>query len=623
MGPAEAETPPVVSARPHCVAPLQAFPSPASVTSPLDSPTFSRSLPGSRKTPPWTPASLVPATTAPISPAPGLVDFKAVDTPPPPADIAETGLNTIVGGALAPVHITPPPTRSATKPGPGLRLPSFRGLGIAAPHPDRYGQPALDGTFTDAPNDTMEGPLGSSVGDAPLLNALNHLHLVQQRTSNGSGADITGGRAVISPVKHFIATLTPPEDAGDTEWPSLASVSSAPIMSPSMERGHESVGARSALPAPTASDSTTLAERPRESAESSPGGSSWISGAVQSLLENQHRSQRPSNPLRILSHALPSPSPTGHVFPQIISEIHNSTPSSPTVWISVFHAIPGRFNLTDLPTSPPATPGQPIGGEDYFTQKVFDSAVPITDYQEDLSALPRSPRPVVPPSTINISIVERYIPPTNANEFEKMFNDDGPSILVDRLVELSPDHGSLAFIYPTRTGGMIFKQKYLGPVLDPILRSMQIVHGLSSDLGISLGNMSAIGRLLEFDDLKRKMNILCAALTQRSTSMQRFHGRRAHFQVTYAAKQRVRLSRDVWAHDWWTKQEKPRVREMITKYAREASKKSSNEHMERPATPAELIQHLLDSVSKKAYPPGQEPTEGVEVGVFVIQRSEL
>ncbi|KAH9825950.1 hypothetical protein Tdes44962_MAKER03874 [Teratosphaeria destructans] len=622
MGPAEAETPPVVSARPYRVAPLQAFPSPASITSPLDSPTFSRSLAGSRKTSPWTPASLVSATTAPISPAPGLVDFKAVDTPPAADILLETGLNTIVGGALAPVHVTPPRTRSATKRGPGLRLPSFRDLGIAAPHPDRYGQPALDGTFTDAPNDTMEGPLGSSVGDAPLRNALEHLHLAQNPTSNGSGADLTGGRAVNSPVKHFIATLTPPEEAGDMKWPSLESVSSAPIMSPSMEHGHEPLGAGSALPAPTAADSTTLAQRPREPAGPSRGGNSWIDGAVHTL-RSQYRSQWPSNPLRILSHALPSPSPTGHVFPQVISEIHNSTPSSPTVWISVFHAIPGRFNLTDLPTSPPATPGQPIGGEDYFTQKVFDSAVPITDYQEDLSALPRSPRPVVPPSTINISVVERYIPPTNANEFEKMFNDDGPSILVDRLVELSPDYGSLAFIYPTRTGGMIFKQKYLGPVLDPILRSMQIVHGLSSDLGISLGNMSAIERLLEFDDLKRKMNILCAALTQRSTSMQRFHGRRAHYQVTYAAKQRVRLGRDVWAHDWWTKQEKPRVREMITKYAREASKKSSNEHMERPATPAELIQHLLDSVNKKAYPAGQEPTEGVEVGVFVIQRSEL
>jgi hypothetical protein len=50
----------------------------------------------------------------------------------------------------------------------------------------------------------------------------------------------------------------------------------------------------------------------------------------------------------------------------------------------------------------------------------------------------------------------------------------------------------------------------------------------------------------------------------------------------------------------WTKQEKPHVRDVM---AREAQKKSNNEHMERPATPAELIQHLLDNVCKKPYPP--------------------
>ena len=107
-------------------------------------------------------------------------------------------------------------------------------------------------------------------------------------------------------------------------------------------------------------------------------------------VENLRTAKVPSNPLRVLSHALPSPSPDGHIFSSIISAIHESTPSSPTVWINVFHAVPGRFNLADLPTSPPNTPGQPISGEDYFTQKVFDSAVPVSDYQEELSSLPRS-----------------------------------------------------------------------------------------------------------------------------------------------------------------------------------------------------------------------------------------
>ena len=329
-----------------------------------------------------------------------------------------------------------------------------------------------------------------------------------------------------------------------------------------------------------------------------------------------------NNPLRVLSHALPSPSATGHIFPSVISAIHNLSPSSPTVWINVFHAIPGRFNLADLPTSPPSTPGPAIGGDDYFTQKIFDSAVPISDYQEDLSSLPRSPRPIVPPSSINISIVERYIPPTSSNEYADMFNTNGPSVLVDRLVELSPHGGSLIFIYPTKTGAQTFMREYLGPILDPLLRSMCVVHGLSSDLSRSLGTMSAIERLLEHEQLEHQITRLCATLTQRSTSMHRLHGRRAHFSLAYATKKEVPLARECWARDWWTKQEKPRVRDTVTRYAQEAQKKSSNEHMERPATPAELIQHLLDGVMKKAYASGAEPEKGVEVSVFVIKRLE-
>jgi len=341
-----------------------------------------------------------------------------------------------------------------------------------------------------------------------------------------------------------------------------------------------------------------------------------------SVVENIQSAPVSGTSLRVLSHALPSPSTTGHIYRNIIDAVHNSTPISPTVWINVFHAITGRFNLADLPTSPPSTPGPPIGGDDYFTQKEFASAVPISDYQEDLSSLPRSPRPVVPPSTIDVSVVERYIPPSSPNEFATMFNITGPSILVDRLVELSPNNGSLAFIYPTKTGAHTFMREYLGPILDPLLRSMCVIHGLSSDLSRNLGNMSAIDRLSEHEELEHQMARLCATLTQRSTSIQRLHGRRAHFSLEYAAKKEVPLSREAWARDWWTKQEKPRVRDVVTRYAREAQKKSSNEYVDRPATPAELIQQLLDGVSKKPYQSGQEPVRGIEVSIFVIKRSE-
>lgn len=281
----------------------------------------------------------------------------------------------------------------------------------------------------------------------------------------------------------------------------------------------------------------------------------------------------------------------------------------------------GRFNLADLPTSPPSTPGPPTGGDDYFTQNIFDSAVVVPDYQGELSSLPRSPRPVVPPSSIDLSIVERYIPPTNAREFADMFNVNGPSVLVDRLVELSPDNGSLVFIYPTRAGAQTFMREYLSPILDPLLRSMVVVHGLSAEMSVALGGMSAVDQLPEHAALEARMHHLCARLTQRSSSMDRFHGTRAHFDVVHASRQDVTLPRDVWTTHWWSRQEKPRIRDAVTRSVQDAQRKSSNEHVERNASPIELVQQLLDGVARKPYPSGRDPECGVEISVFVIKRS--
>lgn len=337
---------------------------------------------------------------------------------------------------------------------------------------------------------------------------------------------------------------------------------------------------------------------------------------------NLRTSSVPTPLLKVLSHALPSPSQTGHAYTSIIEAIHDSTPSSPTAWINLFHAIPGRFNLEELPTSPPNTPGPPIGGDDYFTQKIFGSAVPITDYQADLSSMPRSPRPVVPPNSIDVSIVERYIPPSSPREFKGMFSVDGPSILIDRLIELSPQNGSLVFIYPTRTGAKTFMHEYLSPILDPVLRSTVTANGLSSELCQSLGSMPAVNLLPEHAELERKIIALCAHLTHRSATMARFHGSRANFNMVHSSTKEVPLNRQVWAKDWWTKQEKTRVTEVVMRNAQDAQTKSSNRHVDRPPSATELWQKLLKDVETRPYDAGCEPKRGVEVAVFVIKRSE-
>lgn len=344
----------------------------------------------------------------------------------------------------------------------------------------------------------------------------------------------------------------------------------------------------------------------------------------------------PAGTLKILSHALPRTSATGHVFGTVVGHMHASRPASPirpANCINVLHAIPvaiGRFNLADLPSTPPISPALAVDG-DYFTQ-TFDSAVLVSDYQDNALATPRTPRPIVPPASIDVAIVERYIPPSTSHEFAEMFNPNGSSILVDRLIELSPHNGSLLFIYPTRRGGRTFMKDYLGPILDPLLRTMVVVHGLSTALCSSIGTMTAVEHLPHYDSMLLRMASLCDMLTtQQDTSARRFHGSRSTFSLSYAARHRVKLERGVWAREWWTKQEKNRIKQILDTHWRDnEARKSGFEHAGAGAGAAAhqatsstvLLQHLLDGVVGRGELDRDEPEgEGIEVGVFVLKRS--
>jgi hypothetical protein len=306
---------------------------------------------------------------------------------------------------------------------------------------------------------------------------------------------------------------------------------------------------------------------------------------------------------------------TGHIFGRIISHLHESTTAS-TAWINVFHAVPGRFTLSDLPKSPPSTPGPAVGGDEYFTSKVFDSAVAIPDYQLDSKLLPPSPRPVVPPGSVHISIVERYIPPTNTNEYGEMFMLKGRSLLHDRLVELSPNNGMLVFIYPTRTGAKTFMRDYLGPIIDPLLRSLTVVNELPSELCSSLGRMSSVAYLDEYDSLRSQFERFCTNLGENSS-----RDKKAVYTVIHASKEEAPLERSVWANDWWIKQEKPRIRETVSKYFRQMKKLPESE-----MTGTHLIQEVLDGVANRkmesSYEGSSSPgPKGVEVGVFIVTKT--
>lgn len=319
--------------------------------------------------------------------------------------------------------------------------------------------------------------------------------------------------------------------------------------------------------------------------------------------------------LRLLSHALPTPTADGHVFPIIINRILDRMSPKPATWINVFHAVPGRFNLQDLPTSPPNTPGSVIGGEDYFTSKTFDTAVPVSDYDGPANAMPKSPRPVVPPGSIDVAVIERYIPPPTPNEARSLFDRTGRSLLCDRLVELSTRNGLLMIIYPTKTGAKTFMSEYLGPILEPLVRSMAIINELSADLGSSLHQMNSVDHLVDFVELRSSMDQFCKQLSAGNDTLSRFHPeRKAVYEMIYANQEEVNPSREIWSADWWTKQEKPRIRATVSKYLRESRKQQDD------VMPTTLTQNIIEGVASKSNPKWK-PTKGIEVGVFIIRKT--
>ncbi|KAK3704899.1 hypothetical protein LTR37_013590 [Vermiconidia calcicola] len=610
MGSPAWKTPTTTNAHPHFAA-SAAFPSPASVNSSLDSPPHEHALASPLSTRVISRHGLVELAYA-VPTEPDGISFESIITPPTEDEAESTSFNTIVGGALAPVQ-----TASAPRPTPrsrrGMHLPSFETLGIAAPHPDRVGVVGFDSTSANVASEFMDGAWSVPHADS---NGTTHLGSTEQIASLNPPSEKAASRVVQSLAHQYGDPLTPPAEVGDIDW--KASTGTA-ALSPSTESETViSVARETYSDAPSAA-MTGLASQAEGSGSEGDDQAPWYAGAVGTI------GSAPPNSVKILSHALPTPSSTGHIFSTVINAVQDSTPvtpMSPMTWINVFHAIPGRFNLADIPRSPPSTPGPAIGGDDYFSQKIFDSAVSIADYQEDPSQLPRSPCSVVPPGSIDLSIVERYIPPSNSNEFAHMFDSHGRSILVDRIVELSPNNGSLLFIYPTKAGGQTFTREYLGPILDPILRSMGVVYGISTALSRALGSMASADHLPNHEVLQRRIASLCARITAGSAPFDRFPSRRPILKLSYASKEYVHLDRKAWAQDWWAKQEKPRLREALTRHARESHHRSNNDYGDRPRTSTELLQELLSGVEEKQlYPSGQEPEHGVEVSVFVITRT--
>ena len=326
--------------------------------------------------------------------------------------------------------------------------------------------------------------------------------------------------------------------------------------------------------------------------------------------------------VNVLAHSQPCPAsedaaavPTA--FPALMTALQNKLPPELGYYIDVTHAMPSLFNMTKLPTSPPVTPnvGSGVVG-DYFNMTVFNKAVVAFSHHglNNTGQTASSPHPIVPPSSIGFSLLERFIPPNSIAEFEDLFSSDGPSILLDRLVELSPKNGILLFIYPTKAGATNFAMNYLGPILDPQLRTLSGIHNLASNLMSNIGVMRSVDRLLPFDGLSRKIANLLRKLNRGSSTIPQKPPPK--YSLVHSSKQAVYVERKVWA-DWWAHQEEPSIRAVMDRYFNRAVMLPVDQSVTAPR----LVREIISGVKAREYDKGQTPKEPIEIGVFVIKRT--
>lgn len=288
-------------------------------------------------------------------------------------------------------------------------------------------------------------------------------------------------------------------------------------------------------------------------------------------------------------------------------------------YINITHAVPEHFSLSNLPASPPCTPRPQFSVGDYFNSKIFSSAAVVSAYHDFRGAIqtmsPHSPMPIVPPQSVHVSVLERYLPPSTIDEYRDFFRADRPSYLVDRLSELSPDGGSLLLIYPTREGACAFREQYLSPIIDPLIRQLVVVNGMSADLGQLLGSHSCVYSMDSFDRLMENIQRLCQSLS----------GPGSKFTLAEAGTGSVYLDRDLWS-EWYIHQEKKRIKDVLSLNPHE-SQRPPFVHMHRMfgtepgMTSSILLAEVFDGIRKRPYSVHCRPRRAIELGVFVIRRS--
>ncbi|KAJ9610342.1 hypothetical protein H2200_005119 [Cladophialophora chaetospira] len=421
----------------------------------------------------------------------------------------------------------------------------------------------------------------------------------------------------------IVAPLTPPEDLDSFKWESPSQ--SQPIegvrTASNAEQGRSQGQTNDLHRTNSASRPSGIQlPEPTDMASGDSSGSNWLGRACQRLVSSLGDATTQQH-IQMVVQALPAkPNSTDmrQVMDKVVEDIQTQYTLPP--YITITHAYFQAISMDEVPASPPATPNANHDNDDYFQdQTIFTHAATVPAYHLHTSTSNTvGPRPsshiIAAPSSIQISILERYIPPTTAQEVKDFFTLSRRSYLFDRLLELSSNNGSLLLIYPTKQGGQTFADRYIGPIIEPFLRQFILLNGLYTQIAVELGQMTAVRGMKTFEEMTSSLAAMCEALSQRGSA----RGLPSRYDIVHAETAEVVLDRALWK-DWYIEQEKPRLRQNLVDYHKSGGRMPSRVG-QIEVTAGMLAREVVDGIHQSREPAGNA---GLQVGVFVIRRSTV
>ncbi|RMD40166.1 hypothetical protein DV735_g4954, partial [Chaetothyriales sp. CBS 134920] len=419
------------------------------------------------------------------------------------------------------------------------------------------------------------------------------------------------------------APPTPPEELDYFSWTTA-------VLCPSQGSRTSSTGSQAGaciqstsaptqpLPAPARPSAISLPVMGRMTDADEASPPSWLDSAANTIVASQAQPLS-SGYIQMVVQALPSQrkgSRSKPIFQQLAQLLQQQSQEAP--YITITHVVSSLLSMGDVPASPPATPNQLNTTDSYFdSQTIFTHAATGPIYhpptQSSIESLPRVTGIVAAPASVNVSTLERYIPPTTGEEVLDFFTLSRKSYLVDRMTELSPKNGTLLLVYPTANGARTFANRYIGPIIEPFLRRFCLLNNLSMDAASRMGRVAAIPAMMTFEEMCRRLEQLCTDLAERAPV-----GRepRSGYSLIHSAKVDMTVDRNSWLQ-WFVEQESARLRQDLVDYQRAGGRISTRGF---DTTPASLAREVIEGIRTSTEVAGGV---GIELGVFIIRRSMI